>query len=452
MIKAIVLDMYGVIVKQTGDGFVPYVQQTFPNMKREEICIPWFKADVGELTSLEVWETLGYRGDLEKIEKDYLDTIEMNDGFLKFIESVRKRYRLAIISNDSSRWSEYLREKFDINKYFDVISISGDLKMQKPDERIFKLTMEKLGVNAGECLYVDDRRRNLGVAQKLGMKAVMLNSRNVEWEGNVVQGFEELAEIIDGNSNREELLFYNAYEEFYEMAKQSRVFKTFCQDAFGADFSQDGFSDIKQIEMILKYVPSGANVHILDIGCGNGKMLGYLQQKTGAYIHGFDYSGQAIETARTLFTINAQFEEGIIGEIEFPAEKFDLIISMDTMYFAKDMATFVSQIKRWLKPGGAFFVGYQEGDIMPKTRSVRTAVLTKALEQNGLKYEVVDITEENYNMLKRKREAAMRHKAEFEAEGYKNWFDMLMGQTECVTKSFEQFAKRMTRYIYVVRK
>ena len=75
----------------------------------------------------------------------------------------------------------YLREKFEINQYFDVISISGDLKIQKPDERIFKLTMEKLGVNAGECLYVDDRRRNLGVAQKLGMKAVMLNSRNVEW-------------------------------------------------------------------------------------------------------------------------------------------------------------------------------------------------------------------------------------------------------------------------------
>ena len=35
--KAIILDMYGVIVKQTGDDFVPYVQQTFPNLKSEEI-------------------------------------------------------------------------------------------------------------------------------------------------------------------------------------------------------------------------------------------------------------------------------------------------------------------------------------------------------------------------------------------------------------------------------
>ena len=125
---------------------------------------------------------------------------------------------------------------------------------------------------------------------------------------------------------------------------------------------------------------------------------------------------------------------------------------MDTMHFAKDMAAFVAQIKSWLKPGGVFFVGYQEGDVMPKTESVRTAVLTKALEQNELKYEVMDITGQAYNLLKRKREAAMRHAAEFEAEGYRNWFDMLMGQTECVTKSFELFAKKMARYIYVVRK
>ena len=34
--KAIILDMYGVIVKQTGDDFVPYIQQTFPDFKPED--------------------------------------------------------------------------------------------------------------------------------------------------------------------------------------------------------------------------------------------------------------------------------------------------------------------------------------------------------------------------------------------------------------------------------
>ena len=194
--KAIILDMYGVIVKQTGDDFVPYVQQTFPDLSIEEIHTPWFKADIGELTSLEVWEAIGFKGDLEKIEKEYLDTIELSDGFINFIEKAKNKYKLAIISNDSSRWSKYLRNKFDLNKYFDVISISGDLKIQKPDVRIFLLTTEKLGLNAEDCIYIDDREGNLEAAKKLGMKPVLLNSRNVSYQGVSVDSFDELAKKI----------------------------------------------------------------------------------------------------------------------------------------------------------------------------------------------------------------------------------------------------------------
>lgn len=194
--KAVVLDMYGVIVKQTGDDFVPYVQRAFPKLRQEDICTPWFKADGGELTSLDVWSMLGFIGDLEKIEKEYLDTIEINDGFFEFVADIRKYYKLAIISNDSSRWSQYLRNKYDINKYFDVISISGDLKIKKPEERIFKLTIEKLGCLASDCIYIDDRRFNLKAAQSLGMNTILFNSRDVQYEGKTVINFKELANML----------------------------------------------------------------------------------------------------------------------------------------------------------------------------------------------------------------------------------------------------------------
>ena len=253
-------------------------------------------------------------------------------------------------------------------------------------------------------------------------------------------------------NNKSELIFYDAYEEFYTMAGKSNAFKAFCIDAFGQDFSQDGFSDIQQIDLILQYVPTQDEVHILDIGCGNGKMLGYLQKQTGAYIHGFDYSEQAIKTAQELFPINAEFKEGVIGEVDYPEERFDIIISMDTMYFAIDMAAFVAQVKKWLKPNGVFFVGYQEGDVMPKTRDSKTTILSDALDKNGMIYEVTDITKQTYDMLQIKRKSALVHQAEFEAEGYRNWFNMLMLQTECILEPFEQFKEKMARYIYVIRK
>lgn len=194
--KAILLDMYGVIVKQTGDDFVPYIRQFFPDIEPEEIYDSWFRADVGEISSLKIWEAIGFEGDLEAVEKAYLDTIELNDGFMEFVTAARNRYKLAVVSNDTSRWSRYLREKFDISKYFDVISISGDLGIRKPDERIFLLTAEKLGCSADDCIYIDDRRKNLNAAARLGMRPILLNSRNVEYDGTTVNSFYELMDLL----------------------------------------------------------------------------------------------------------------------------------------------------------------------------------------------------------------------------------------------------------------
>lgn len=194
--KTVILDMYGVILKDSGDGFVPYVNRTFPNLRPEEIYEPWFKADVGELSSLEVFEQLGFKGDLAQIQKEYLDTVEINEGFYAFATEIKKHYKLALISNDSSEWSIYFRNKYNLNKYFDVITVSGDLKIKKPDERIFLYTLEKLGCSASECTYVDDRRFNLDAAHALGMDVVLFNSRHVQYEGITVNNFEELANML----------------------------------------------------------------------------------------------------------------------------------------------------------------------------------------------------------------------------------------------------------------
>lgn len=252
--------------------------------------------------------------------------------------------------------------------------------------------------------------------------------------------------------NKKELLFYDAYESFYAMAKGSNAFRSFCKDAFGEDFSQDGFSNREQVDMILQYIPQNCNAHILDIGCGNGKMLGYLQKKTNSCIHGFDYSQEAIESAQGLFPENSEFREGIIGQIEYPEEKFDVIISMDTLYFALDMTAFVAQVKKWLKKDGVLFVGYQEGDVVPKTTNAHTTLLAKALQANHMTYEVTDITKQTYELLKTKRKSALKHQAMFEAEGQRQWFDLLIGQTEYIDQSFEQFKEQMARYIYIIRK
>lgn len=252
--------------------------------------------------------------------------------------------------------------------------------------------------------------------------------------------------------SEQDMLFYKEYERFYAMTETSEAFREFCMQAFGADFSQDGFSDIEQINRILDYLPSEKGAHILDIGCGNGKMLGYLQTKAKVYIHGFDYSWKAIQTAKRLHPYRSDFRRGVIGVVDYPNDSLDMVISMDSMYFAQDMTSFVGQIWRWLRAGGVFFCGYQEGDVMPKTEDASTTELAKALRKHGIDYEVFDITMESYDLLRRKREVASSLREAFIRVGEKDWHDMLMGQTEYACKPYEEFCREMARYIIIARK
>lgn len=246
------------------------------------------------------------------------------------------------------------------------------------------------------------------------------------------------------------LLFYREYEAFYAMARTSAAFAAYCNEAFGEDFSQDGFSDVAQVRRALRHVQPCADLHMLDVGCGNGKMLAWLQKQLGGHIHGFDYSTQAIATAMELH--RGDFRVGAMGEIDYPENSFDLITSMDTMYFAPDMAAFVGQLRRWLKPGGVLFVGYQEGDVQPRTADAESTVLAQALRSCRMPYQVEDITRETYDLLRRKRRAAENHRQAFLAEGNEDWYAMLIAQTDYAQVPYEDFAKTMARYLFVAHK
>jgi 2-polyprenyl-3-methyl-5-hydroxy-6-metoxy-1,4-benzoquinol methylase len=252
--------------------------------------------------------------------------------------------------------------------------------------------------------------------------------------------------------DKENLLFYKEYEMFYEMADKSEVFREYCEKAFGADFSQDGFSDLSQLKELLSMVTFNHMSNILDIGCGNGKMIKYIQRITGAYITGFDYSEKAIASAKRDINEKAKFEVGIIGQIDYQAETFDLIISMDTIYFATDMNAFVSQIYNWLRNGGHFICGYQEGDVMKKTANKDTTELAKSFRNNGIEYEVIDYTRKTYEMLKNKRDVILSMKDKFINSNMKMWYKVVKRQTQCVKASYEKYQRENARYIYIVKK
>jgi len=76
--------------------------------------------------------------------------------------------RTALLSN--SWGNEYPRDGWA--QMFDVVVISGEVGMRKPEPEIFAHTLDLLGLAAAECVFVDDLRHNVEAAVALGFVGV----------------------------------------------------------------------------------------------------------------------------------------------------------------------------------------------------------------------------------------------------------------------------------------
>ena len=195
--KAVIFDMHGVIMKEPNGNLMPFVNQKFPQKTFEDVYPFWAEVSLGKCTSHEYLQMIGFEENLPEIEQVYLDTLEFDKEFIKCATILKKRYRLALLSNDVSEWSLYIRNKYGLDKFFDVIVISGDVGMKKPFPDIYEYTLQQLNQPANECFFIDDRPGNLIPAAKLGIKPILFNKANVEYNGESVTNFDDLLVFLN---------------------------------------------------------------------------------------------------------------------------------------------------------------------------------------------------------------------------------------------------------------
>ena len=58
----------------------------------------------------------------------------------------------------------------------DVLVYSYEVGIEKPDERIYEITCQRLGVHPSEVVFLDDLEPNVAAASRLGMRAVLFQS------------------------------------------------------------------------------------------------------------------------------------------------------------------------------------------------------------------------------------------------------------------------------------
>ena len=65
------------------------------------------------------------------------------------------------------------RKRFDILQMIDRYVVSGAEGLVKPDPRLFQVLLERYGLKAGECVFVDDNRDNVEAAVEMGMRGMV---------------------------------------------------------------------------------------------------------------------------------------------------------------------------------------------------------------------------------------------------------------------------------------
>ena len=88
-------------------------------------------------------------------------------------------------------------ELHGLNACFEDVIVSGQVRMRKPQESIFRYTLDQLGCAAEECVFVDNSAANLRAAEKLGIRTVHFNRDGEDYEGCQVENFRELAEVLE---------------------------------------------------------------------------------------------------------------------------------------------------------------------------------------------------------------------------------------------------------------
>lgn len=98
---------------------------------------------------------------------------ELFDQSIETLDYLKKKYRLALLTNGSVSSQNNKVDIVNIRDYFEDIIISGTYGFHKPDKRIFDIVLERLNIKADECIYVGDALYNdIEGALNAGMHAI----------------------------------------------------------------------------------------------------------------------------------------------------------------------------------------------------------------------------------------------------------------------------------------
>ncbi|HET7573981.1 MAG TPA: HAD family phosphatase [Solirubrobacterales bacterium] len=143
--------------------------------------LPLFRLERGEISEDEflgrlaegLEPFLGHRPHLHRFRETFFGALDPNEEMIELMRELKgSGLRMAMLTNNVREWEPLWRSMLPVDEIFETIVDSAFVGCRKPERRIYELTLERLGLPAEACLFVDDLAPNCEGAAAIGMQAV----------------------------------------------------------------------------------------------------------------------------------------------------------------------------------------------------------------------------------------------------------------------------------------
>jgi len=135
----------------------------------------------GEIREEEVWQRAAkiwhvHPRLIRWLQRRSFSKERFNQPMADFIRSLRPTYYTAILTNAGDQGRRVFCDAYHLEMLVDTIIVSAEEGLAKPDERLYRLALTRLGVAPEEALFIDDLKVNVEAARLVGLKAIQFQS------------------------------------------------------------------------------------------------------------------------------------------------------------------------------------------------------------------------------------------------------------------------------------
>ena len=186
MIKAVIFDIGGVIVKFSNADYYKYISRVCkigePEVRRviERRALDLFES--GKMTSVEFERFISKNFEIHRNMVQwynfYKNKVKINPDVVELIKELHETYITAYITNiDRGRYN-YTLDILDRDD-FDFRFASCYMGIRKPNIGIYKKALKEMHIKPEEAVFIDNMQENVIGARKAGMHGVLFESRRM---------------------------------------------------------------------------------------------------------------------------------------------------------------------------------------------------------------------------------------------------------------------------------